>query len=236
MMRKGVSPLISYALYVGIGLSAVVLALQTAIPFVENARDTSSIQNMQSELSQLEQEISSIARQGRGAQTVHDLNINRGELAIENQSIVYSIQSNSDIISAGSKRRIGRLILSANAEASLTETTYNGNECYRMQNEYIDACIHKFGDEDSFESASLDDAIEYITNTQQDITIEPTIRSMIDSDPAYNSGQIKTVAINEGQDLGEAQISLLVKAPDRPKYTVTITLRSSADFLIVEME
>ncbi len=235
-MRKGVSPLISYALYVGIGLSAVVLALQTAIPFVENARDTSSIQNMQSELSQLEAEISSIARQGQGAQTVHDLNINRGELSIENQSIVYSIESNSGIISAGSKRRIGRLILSANAEASLTEATYNGNDCYKMKNEYVEACIRKFGGSNSFESASLDEAIEYVTNTRQNVTIEPTIRSVIDSDPAYNSGQIKTVAVNEGQNLGAAQVTLLVKAPDRPKYTVNIRLRSSADFLIVEME
>lgn len=236
MIRKGVSPLISYALYVGIGLSAVVLALQTAMPFIENARDTSSIQNMMNELSEMEQEISSIARQGRGAQTVHDLRISRGELSIDNQSIIYSIESRSDIISAGSKRQIGRLILSANAEASLTETTYDGNDCYLMENEYVEACIRKFGSSNSFESASLDQTIEYVKNKNQNVTMEPTIQALIDDDPGYNSGQIKTIAIEEGQNLGEAQVALLVKPPNRPKYIVNIRLRSSSDFLIVEME
>ncbi|MDY6770654.1 MAG: hypothetical protein SV186_01710, partial [Candidatus Nanohaloarchaea archaeon] len=175
MNRKGVSPLISYAIYAGIGIAAIVIVIQTGLPAINNMRDTTAIQQAIRDLSSMEEQINAIARQGEGAQTTQRLRLSRGQLHIENESIVYTITTGSGIISAGSKRRFGSIILSANAQASLTNATYNGTDCYLLQNQYIEACIRKYGSPTTFEQGDIGDALLYMEHKEANRTITPSL-------------------------------------------------------------
>lgn len=233
--RKGVSPLISYAMYIGIGIAAVIIAINTAQPYLTELEDTAEIQNQIQSLSTLSDQIERTAQMGSGAQTVHNIQIQRGELFIDDQSVIYELQTDSGIISSGTRREIGNVILSANAEASLTETTYDGTECYKLENRYIETCIATKATSNSFEQADFKDLLLYIRNKQQNETIEPDINVLIDGNDITNA-DIRTTPVTKGDYLGTAHLAILVSPPNNPTYTVNIKLKSGSDFLQINTQ
>jgi len=234
--RKAMSALIAYALYIGIGMSAISIALSTATPYIEDARDTAAIQDQQQTLAGLNSQIRRVSTMAAGTQTTHTLEIRRGSLVRDNDRLIYSIETESGIITAGSRQDLGDVILSSNARASLTRTIYNGIDCYRLANDHIETCIRTAGTDDGFEDSSLQDLILYIENKRQNHTLQPRLDLMVDATETAATGRLRTVPIKEGQGLGTAHLSILVAPDDRPTYTVHIKLRSGSDFLAVSTE
>jgi hypothetical protein len=230
------SALISYALYIGIGMSAISIALTTATPYIEDARDTAAIQDQMQSLSTLEDRIGQVAQMAEGTQTTATLQIRRGRLVLKDDSLIYRIETESGIVTAGSRQDLGSITLSANARASLTETTYNGTGCYLLANDHIETCIRKVGTTTSFADGDLQDLILYIENRRQNHTIEPRLDLMVDETDTTATGDLRTVPVTEGQNLGTAHLSILVAPDDRPTYTVHINLQSGSDFLEVSTE
>jgi len=229
--RKAVSVMISYALYVGIGLSAMYIAVSSAAPYIEDMRDTAAIQRQMDALTELNQLVQQVSQMAEGTQSTQTVQVNRGEMFLENETIVYELTTRSDIISSGSSREIGEILLSANARASLQETTYNGIPCYRMENQYVKTCIRKIGDEDSFASGSIDDLLLYMEHKAQQEQVEPTLDVVLDEDAMTAEGQIRTEPVAVDDHLGTAEVVVFVKPPDRPTYELDIRLHSGADYL-----
>lgn len=230
------SALISYALYVGIGMSAISIAITTATPYIEDARDTASVQDKMESLATLEDQIDQVATMAEGTQTTSTLQISRGRLVREGDRLIYRLQTESGIITSGSRQDLGAITLSANARASLTETTYNGTDCYRLANDHIETCIREHGTTTGFEDGDLQDLILYIENRRQNHTLEPRLDLMVDETDTATTGDLRTVPITEGTNLGTAHLSILIAPDDRPTYTVHIKLRSGSDFVQVSVE
>lgn len=110
-MRSGISSLISYALYVGIGLTVVVIALQTAQPAIESMRDSAAIDARIDSFQALDDKIDTLAQQAEDSQTSHRMQVDRGDVRVANNSVIYSIETESGAVSAGSNRTIGRIVL-----------------------------------------------------------------------------------------------------------------------------
>lgn len=233
--RKAVSALVSYALYIGIGMSAISLALTTATPYIEDARDTASVQNQMETFTALADRIEEVAQMAEGSQTTQTLQVDRGQVLLEDDALIYQLQTGSGIISAGSRQDLGAITLSANARASLTETRYNGTECYRLENDHIETCITATGTENGFEQGSLEDIMLYLHNKRQNETLSPRLDLMLDT-PTTATGRIYTTPITQGKRLGTAHLAVLVSPDDRPTYTAHIKLRSGSDYLQVSVE
>ncbi len=236
MTRIGQSALISYALYVGIGLSAVTMAVSAGQPFLSNAEDTAAIQNQIRTLTSITEQIDSVATMARGTQTTETIQIDRGQLTIQDGSLVYQLRTASDIITPGSRRQIGDLTLSANARASLTETTHNGTDCYKLENRHIETCIAMKGTNTTFEQGQVDDLLLYLTNKRQNETLTPDLSVMLDQDDATMKGGLRTTPLTQGENIGTSHLAILVAPEDHPTYTIHIELRSGADFLEVSIE
>jgi hypothetical protein len=223
--------MVSYALYVGIGLSAMYIAVSSATPYIEDMRDTAAIQRQMDTLTELDQLVRQMSQMAEGAQSTQTVQVDRGEMFLENQTIVYELTTRSDIISSGSSREIGEILLSANAQSTLVETTHDGTPCYRMENQYVEACIKKIGGEDSFDSASLDELLLYMYHKPQQEMVEPTLDVVLDEDDMTAEGQIRTEPVAVGDHLGTAEVVVFVKPSDRPTYELDIRLHSGADYL-----
>jgi hypothetical protein len=139
-MRSGISSLISYALYVGIGLSVVTIALQAAMPAIESMRDSAAIDSRIDSFQSLGDKIDTLAQQAENSQTTHQIQVNRGEVRVANSSVIYSIETESGAISAGSNRSIGRIVLEGeylNNETQLKRVTvtldYSDSDTVRLR-------------------------------------------------------------------------------------------------------
>jgi len=120
-MRSGISSLISYALYVGIGLAVVTIALQAAMPAIESMRDSAAIDARIDSFRSLEDKIDTLAQQAETSQTTHRMRVDRGEVRVLNRSVIYSIETESGAISAGSNRTLGRIVLAGESLGNETE-------------------------------------------------------------------------------------------------------------------
>ncbi|MDY6770803.1 MAG: hypothetical protein SV186_02470 [Candidatus Nanohaloarchaea archaeon] len=232
---KGQSVLLSYAIYIGLGLSAVYIVVSSGVPILEDMQDTAAIQSQVDQLSSLADKIQRVSRQTTGAQKRVRVQIDRGSLFIENESIVYEIKTGSGIITAGSKRRFGNVVLSANAQTSVMKTTYNGTECYRMANQYIETCVKAFGTETSFEQGYLNETVLYLENHRINKTLHPDLSLAINGNSSIDAGRISARPVATGQYLGQGRLLLFVDPDGRPTYTVAVQLRSGSDFLQIEV-
>lgn len=233
--RIGQSALLSYALYIGIGFSAIYIVVSTGGPYIQNMQDTAAIQQHMQDIQNLEEAVQTVAQRGTGTQVTTSIHLDRGELIIENESIVYRLETGSSIITAGTTRQLNDIRLSSNAQTSLTLTTYNGTECYRLANQHVEACIKKYGTNTSFQQASLEDTILYLENTRVNQTLHPDLSLTIDSNTTIDTGRISTRPIQTGQHLGTGQLAILIKPTNKPTYTLRIKLRSGSDFLQVSV-
>ncbi|MDY6766441.1 MAG: LamG domain-containing protein [Candidatus Nanohaloarchaea archaeon] len=141
--RTGVSPLVSAAIYVGIVLAGVVIVLNVGLPALDRMQDTAAIQSAIDQFNELDGVIRTVASEGRFSARTYRLSIDRGHVTFENSSntLVYEIETTSDIISTHAVVQQGEVRLSANADVTVNSSTVNGIDCYRMATDELSACI-----------------------------------------------------------------------------------------------
>lgn len=232
-MSKGISPFISYLLYVGVGLVVVSIVATTGTATIDAMRDSAAIEQMRTEMSELSGLVDSVAASGQGTQMTTNIGVDRGSMRYVNQTLLYEIQTPAQIISPGTRQSFGQVAMTANAGVSLTEATYNGQDCYKLDNDYLETCIRKI---DDIEQHSLSDMILYLDAVDVDGQTHPSIDTILDGTDTTSDGKIKTQISEQNQFLGTGTVRILVKPQNNPGYTVAVSLRTGADFLQVTIE
>lgn len=236
MRKSGVSPIIAFVSVLAVAFTAVSILSTFGLSQVEQLRDTAAIEEMTTELQQIGDEIDSTAALAEDTQTTVSLQIDRGSLRYEDQALIFEVLTQSGIVAAGSRQQNGNVFLSADARSSLQTDTVDGQDCYRLENEHVSACINAYGgDQNSFTSGSLNDLILEMDNRHDGRTYEPTIQLRLNDDQAYTDGMINVVPDRVGPYLGEASLTIYVNPTDRPVYELSISLPSGADFLQTEI-
>lgn len=149
MNRTGVAPLISYVLFVGVGIGVMAAAITLTIPVIENIRDTAAVEQSVNALASLDERMDAVSRADEGTFQRFALENDRGSFTVNeaDNEIVFDILSESDIIGTHASRDIGPVTLSANADIDVEKRIMNGTECFWMENEYVEACVRSI-DED----------------------------------------------------------------------------------------
>jgi hypothetical protein len=236
-MRKGISPLISFAVGTLILMTATMLVFNTGFPLIQEIQTTSSLQNAISDFKELDRSIRNIAQQGTYSQTFFRFRSRDGDVRFDNEtdSLLYQLETKTSFVSSGNAIRQGNVRITSDANAEVSEGSHDGMDCYILKNDHIEACIADYGSDNSFEQANLSTSILYLRNTPSGEQIEPLTNITIDGMKAFNNGRLKTVA-STGKRLGTASVDILVKPDNRPGYTLTIGLKSGTDFLFLEAQ
>jgi len=230
-MRKGISPLISYLLYVGAGLVVVSIVATVGTGTIDTMRDSAEVEQMQTDLAGLSGLVDTVASSGQGTQLTRQLSLRRGSLHYENQSLVYEIRTPAEIVSSGTRQDFGRVGIASNAAATLAESTYQGTDCYRLENQYLETCIREL---DEYTNTDFQDLFLYLEGTNMDTVVEPNMTVQVDGQD--QDLQIWTRPAQIGRFLGEAVVRIQVKPDTQPAYTMLVKLRTGADFLTFEYQ
>ncbi len=142
-MRTGLSPLVSAVTYTALIVAAVGIALNVGMPIVDRMQDTAAIENSIDALTDLDAQIRRVAAEGRFSSRTQTLRFQRGQYQFNNETgrLYYEIDTESNLISTHSAFERGPVLISADADVSVTRSSVNGTNCYLMENVYIEACV-----------------------------------------------------------------------------------------------
>ncbi|MFB6242088.1 MAG: hypothetical protein ABEJ36_04800 [Candidatus Nanosalina sp.] len=235
-MSKGASSIVTAVLVVGVTLTAVGVVLDVSGPAIDNARDSSAIRQSVSFLNFVDENIREVASEGQGSTRTMSVSFDRGEFDVdaEDDSFTYSLDTGSDIISPQAQQQQGAVTLSSNANVEVSETTKNGETCFMMKNDKVQACIKKVGSEDSPTSINTSELLTYYEiegrgETPMDFEVE--------LNNAKNSswGEGYTYAEQLGDHQPHGDVYAVVDAENGLEYRVLFQLYSGADFLSIRV-
>ncbi|MBU0953717.1 MAG: hypothetical protein KKA90_04870 [Nanoarchaeota archaeon] len=237
-MRQGIS-LISGVLFLAITITATIIVIQAAIPLVEKLQATAAIEKMKGTFAELDQVIRDVAAQGNGSRRTVSLLVDPGELVVNNtlNLILWTFETKADVITPRTAQRFGNLIIGANLETSLNETTLWGNTTYRIENEHLIVYINKTGNRSSPVTLYTDQLLLAIYNKDTTDWLQNPgfFKVSIDNSPNSVSGLGYTIAVENGSYLPFGQVNAIVNSTYL-NYTIKFILESGADFITIEGE
>lgn len=230
---KGISPLITYLVVIGMVIASVSLVLTQGLPLLEKLQDTAAIESSIDTLVQLDTAIRRVAAGGQYTTQEFTIRNQRGEFHFdeEQNAIYYEIESNSDIISTHASRQIGPVTLSANTDVNVFNTTVDGTPCYMMENQYLRACIRE-ADNDHINNSEL---LVHYHNRDLNTTVTPEMEVLLNGLNSTIPGNITTEPEQLGDNLGRGRVTATVESDYGFIYDIQFDLLPGSDFLKIEV-
>lgn len=240
-MSKGISEIATMALYVGVAVTAISGALTIGVPAIENMQDAASIQKAENFMRQVDSSVQEVVSEGEGSTRTLTTNFDRGRLYFDNstKSLVYELQTDASVISPQATRTSGNVVLSSNADVSVSNTSVNGVSCYMMENKYIKACIKNVGSQSnqkSINSSNLLVLYEFKNpdGTNKNLNGNLTVKlNQIDS-TSYGTGY--TTATETGDFIGTGEVVATIASDYGFTYDVYFRLPTGSDFIKVDVQ
>ncbi|MFB6166994.1 MAG: hypothetical protein ABEJ62_01900 [Candidatus Nanohaloarchaea archaeon] len=239
-MGKGVSEVATAALYVGVTVTAISVALTTGLPALENMQEAASIRKAQSFMQELDSNVQEVVSEGEGSTRTIRVNFDRGRLYFDNEtdSLVYELQTDARVISPQATRRTGNVILSSNADVTVKNATIGGTDCYMMENEHIEACIKKIGSPDSYKSINTSELlVEYnFTEPSPDRSLNADMFVKLNGVKSTGWGNGYTAAETYGNFIGTGRVRATIVSDYGYTYDIIFSLPTGSDFLKVDVQ
>ncbi len=236
---------ISAILYILVVVVALTLILSVGVPLINEMREKISFTRAKDTMLNLDQYIVDIASEGEGSQRVVPVEITAGKLKIENNKLVWELDTGADIVSSRSKIDIGNLVITSNANVEARSYTHNGqNGSFIVQTELgktddkagdiFLVNFTKYGSENNWTYLNTSSLINYIQfkNNTIDGTFSFSINS--NSSSAFGNGYTKIVPSGNNTNLGRVKYIAHINS-SYASYDLEFTLESYADFLTINL-
>lgn len=237
-MSKGVSQIATAAIYVGITVSAISVALTAGVPALQNMQDSSAISQAQQFMQQLDGLVQQVASEGEGSTRTISTTLDRGTLSFDNttETLIYSLETDAEVISPQTTVREGNVLLSSNANVKVTEETVDGTDCYMMENEHVRACIKDVGSTSNPQNISTSELLVLYEFKQEGTNrdLNANISIELNQNPDTSSGQGYTRA-ETGEFIGTGEVTAAVSS-EGYSYNILFSLPTGADFLQVDVQ
>ncbi len=231
--RKGVSPLLAGALYAGIVSVAVLVVMQIGSPAITKMQDIAAVDQAKDSLANFDKIVQEVASEGVGSARVIPVQIKKGDLSVvsSGDKVEYTIETKAEIISPRTRRTVGNLVFSSNAN---TDVVDNGTD-WIMENEHLIAVFNKTGNSTDFAPLNISETIRSLYLKDTGTTFNGVIRIRIDGETTNEAGNGYTYAEKTGTRLAKGTVVIHVNntAAD---YDVYFTLESGRDHLIESIE
>lgn len=228
--RKGISPLIAGVLYFAIAMAGVTIVVQTGSPALTKMKDVAAIDQAKDTLSNLDRIITLVSEEGRGSARVVPLQIKKGIIVVSpgTDTISYEIETSADVVSPRTKRQIGGLVFSSEANVR----AYNDSSSWILENEHLRVNISMVGSSVSYAPINSSALVAEMYFKDKATALDGSISILLDDNPASETGNGYTYAEELGLNLPRGRVVAYMNTTDAA-YKLYFTLQSGSDFLEV---
>jgi hypothetical protein len=231
--------IISEVLFLAIAIVLVFVVYSMSAPVVQTMQTSSVYEQTKSLMLDVDKTIRDVASQGRGSRSTIYVTTGAGLLTLEGDKdlLTWELETDSDIVSPRSMQKTGNLISGSNLGAMAYENESEG--AYVLENERLMVYIKKIGSPSSPQAFNTSDLLMGVYNKDLAAWMDmKRLEISIDDESNSTNGTGYTVLENEGYALSSARVSALINTSYvyMQNYTVTFTLESGADFVVIEAE
>lgn len=233
---KGASEIITAVMLLGVTVVSTGVVLEVTGPAIENIRDDSAIDRSVSFLNFVDERVREVASEGEGSTRTVQVELDRGEFQSNSaeDTFGYSLETDSAAITPQTQTSIGAVELSSNAMTEVSESTKNGEDCFLMENEKVEACIKKVGSEDSYQSINSSELITYYrAKDGGEMNLDFKVELNEEFDSSFGQGYTYAEELGENQPYGN--IWAVIDAENNMQYRISFRLSSGADFLSIRV-
>ncbi len=233
---KGASEIITAVMLLGVTVVSSGVVLEVTGPAIDNIRDDSAVDRSVSFLNFVDERVREVASEGEGSTRTVQVDLDRGEFEVNDSedTFGYSLETGSASISPQSQTTIGAVQLASNANVKVKEETRNGEECFLMESDKVEACIKKVGSEDNLQSINSSEMITYYSvkdSGEMDLNFDVELNS----DPQSSHGEGYTYAEELGSNQPYGTVWSVINAENNMNYRISFRLYSGADFLSIRV-
>lgn len=143
--RRGQAHIVSLALYAAIIVSGITTVIVVGTPVLEDMRDATAIDSARELLTDMADQVETVAEGGEGSQTQISVQFERGDLVFDEarDEIRYELETGAGLVGPHRSEQVGSLQMSSMATVRVTADTVDGTDCWRLENDYVSTCIRQ---------------------------------------------------------------------------------------------
>lgn len=237
---KGLSQTASAALYIGVTVTAIAVAVNAGLPAIENMQEAASIKKAQNFMQEMDTKVQQVISEGEGSTRTLTASFDRGRLYFENDTnaLIYELKTDANVISPQSTRRTGNILLSSNADVKVYNETIDSEDCYMMENKHLEACIKSIGSPSSYKSFNTSELlVEYnLTEPSPDKSLDGNISVEINGINSTSEGEGYTEVEEYGDFVGTGIVKATVNTEYGYTYDILFQLPTGSDFLKIDVQ
>jgi hypothetical protein len=236
-MSKGVSEVATSAIYIGVTVSAISVAITSGVPALENMQDAASVRQAQQFMQQLDSNVQTVVSEGEGSTRTVSGEFDRGRMYFDNDtdSLIYELETDAEIISPQTTTRDGNVILSSSANVQVNETTVDGTDCYMMENDHIKACIKKVGSASNYQEINTSELLTLYKFKDENRELDANLSVELNEREGSSYGTGYTTA-ETGEFIGTGEVQTTVSSEYGFTYDIMFRLPTGADFLQIDVQ
>ncbi|MEM1988495.1 MAG: hypothetical protein QXS41_01475 [Candidatus Woesearchaeota archaeon] len=218
---------LSTVMWILIGVLVIGLILSFGLPLFRKTREQMVYQQVVNDFQTLKNNLDQLSKEGPGAQRIIDLNIPKGNVIFENDTIVWLGTMDEEIVEPQTRVENNGVIVASDADV----TAFENETHIIMENSYISAIFKK----PISNEINVSNIIEKIIFKANNAEFVPNYRFYLLNDPSTEFGFGKMELLEKGKYLVSSTIKIALET-NVLKYDLYITLNSKADYLRFKVE
>ena len=235
-MRRGVT-LLSGIIFLALTISATVIVYEAGVPVIKRVQSAALVEQMKDTFSELDRLIRQVASEGQGSKRTVYLTLDQGKLVVNStEDVVYwEFDTDAFIISPRTDQRFGNIRVGSNLDTKTWEGTYQGTDCYIMENEHLIVYARKIGTPTSYAAYDTSQILLAIYHKDLDKWLNNTgfLEVNVDGSTASRSGNGYTDLVETGKHLPYGTVTAFMNS-SYTRYRINFTLQSGTDFLEIK--
>jgi hypothetical protein len=220
---------ISAVLYVLIISVIMVIVLEAGVPIMNNLRDKSVFVQTRDNFINLDMHIKEIGSAGPGSQRVVPIEIKKGELALANSQLEWTMDTKASIIQPRTSLSLGNVRIGSDSDVN----AYSNSTDLVLENYYLKAVFNRVGNESNFGTINSTSLLKSIENVKTGTATSGEFSFLIDDISVESDGYSKIS--QQGYNLGSATVIFHINMSGGAVHDLSFTLDSRSDYLKVSM-
>ena len=240
-MRTIAITIITEVIFIAVIISLIFLVYTIASPLLSSMQISSAFDQAKSMMLDLDRLIQDVASQGRGGRKTFQVTLGAGTTLLDEDrdTIKWILETDTMIVSPRSMQQIGNLIVGSNLGTDAYAGNYSSTDAHVLENEILKVFIKKIGSSASPQFYNTSDLLLGVYNKKISkwMPLE-RLEISVDNSPNSMNGTGYTELVKEGYSLprGEVLAHINTSYTLLSNYTISFTLESGADFLILGAE
>lgn len=235
---KGMN-ILTEVIFLAVIISLIFLVYAMASPIMYSMQVSGAFEQAKSMMLSLDDLIHEVASEGKGGRRSFHVTLGAGTTTLNEStdSISWALDTDAMIVSPRSMQQIGNLIVGSNLDTQAYEGSYSGQDAYVLENSILRVFVSKIGSEQSPQPYNTSELLLGVYNKKllRWMPME-RLEISIDNSLASMSGTGYTELATAGYNLPKGEVLAHISTPYTylNNYTISFSLESEADFLIIE--